>query len=104
MRFDENAIAELRKINNKLAELSWRYSDVKSEENELLRHISSLIDGAILTSRREKNNRITINSKDLLKLKENANARGVSIEEAIEDLIYKYNKGGEKDGSFWSCK
>lgn len=94
MRFDENAIAELRKINNKLAELSWRYSDVKSEENELLRHISSLIDGAILTSRREKNNRITINSKDLLKLKENANARGVSIEEAIEDLIHEYNKRG----------
>lgn len=94
MRFDENAIAELRDINNKIAKITWRYSDVKSEENELLRHIGRLIDGAILASRREKNNRITINSKDLLKLKESANARGVSIEEAIEDLICEYNKRG----------
>lgn len=103
MRFDENAISELRSINNKIAKLTWRYSDVKSEENELLRHISLLIDGAILTSRREKIE-ITIDTRNLLKLKESANAHGLSVNEAIEYLICKHNKGSEKDGSFWSSK
>lgn len=103
MRFDDNTILELKSISFKIAMLLQKYNDAKSEENEFLRDIRILIDGAVLESRKEKIE-ITIDTKDLLKLKESANAYGLSINEAIEYLICKHNKRSEKDGSFWSSK
>lgn len=93
MRFDDNTILELKSISFKIAMLLQKYNDVKSEENDFLRYMRILIDGAILESRKEKVE-VVISAKELLKLIEKTEAQGISRDEVIEDLIHEYNKRG----------
>lgn len=84
MRFDDRTILELKDMSNRLDGLLWKYSDVKSEENEFLRDMQLLIDGAILTSKQRKVE-ITIDIDDLINLK------GMSKDKIIEYFINKHN-------------
>lgn len=93
MRFDERTLNELKEIRIKLANLILKYSDVKSEEYDLLRRLHIILDGGISLSEKDCV-LFSINSGELEKFKANAKADGLSPDEIVEDLICEYNKRG----------
>ncbi len=93
MRFDEITVKQLKEIRINLATLMLKYSDVRSEEHDVLRRLHIIVDGAIELSEKDCV-LFSINSGELEKFKANVEADGLLPDEVIEDLIYRYNKRG----------
>lgn len=93
MKFDDITVKQLKEIRINLATLMLKYSDVRSEENDVLRRLHIIVDGAISLSEK-KNVEFLINGGELEKFKSKVEADGLSPDEVVEDLICKYNKRG----------